>query len=127
VPLAKFNRYVYTKIARFMQKLDQLGVLDSTLIYVTSDMGNPALHSTRNVPTLLAGGLNGKFRMGRRLKLKPDCPTESPWCSLNDTTFTPVTNNKLLVSIAQAFGDDIDTFGTQPDPAHTTGALSEVT
>jgi hypothetical protein len=89
-------------------------------------MGNPALHSTRNVPTVLAGGLNGKFRMGRRLKLKADCPTESPWCSPTDATFTPVTNNKLLVSIAQAFGEDINTFGTQPDPALTTGALSEV-
>jgi hypothetical protein len=126
LPLAKFNRYSYSKVARFMQKLDQLGVLDSTIIYVTSDMGNPSLHSTRNVPTLLAGGTGGKFRMGRRLKLKPDCPTESPWCGENDATFAPITNSKLLVSIAQAFGAEIDQFGTQPDPALTTGALSEL-
>jgi hypothetical protein len=126
LPLAKFNRYCYSKVARLMQKLDQLGVLDSTLIYVTSDMGNPSLHSTRNVPTVLAGGVNGKFRMGRRLKLKADCPTDSPWCGQNDATFTPVTNNKLLVSIAQAFDQELDTFGTQPDPALTTGALSEL-
>jgi hypothetical protein len=124
LPLAKFNRYSYSKVARLMQKLDALGVLDSTLIYVTSDMGNPSLHSTRNVPTVLAGGVNGKFRMGRRLRLQADCPTDSPWCGQNDATFTPVTNNKLLVAIAQAFGANLETFGTQPDPKLTTGALS---
>ena len=75
LPLAKFNKYCYSKVARLMQKLDQLGILDSTIIYVTSDMGNPALHSTRNVPTVLAGGANGKFKMGRRLKMAADCPT----------------------------------------------------
>ncbi|MGK4002408.1 DUF1552 domain-containing protein [Sorangium sp. So ce1036] len=127
VPLAKFNRYSYSKIARLMQRLDALGVLDSTLIYASSDMGNPALHSTRNVPTLLAGGANGKFRMGRRIKLKADCPPDSPWCGEADATFTPVTNSRILVSIAQAFGVEIDSFGSQPDPKLTTGALSELT
>ncbi len=126
VPLAKFNRYAYSKVARLMQKLDALGVLDSTLIYVTSDMGNPALHSTRNVPTLLAGGANGKFRMGRRLKMKADCPPTSIWCGENDAVFAPVPNSKILVAIAQAFGADINNFGTQPDAALTTGALSEL-
>lgn len=127
LPLAKFNKYSYSKIARFMKRLDELGVLDSTLIYATSDMGNPALHSTHNVPTVLAGGANGKFKMGRRIKLKADCPTSSPWCGENDPAFTPVTNNRLLVSIAQAFDVSIESFGTQPDPKLTTGALSELT
>jgi hypothetical protein len=126
-PLAKFNRYAYSKVALLMQKLDALGVLDNTLIYVTSDMGNPALHSTRNVPTVLAGGANGLFRMGRRLKMMPDCPSSSPWCAPGDTTFKPTTNNHLLVSIAQAFGVNVNTFGTQPDSASTTGALSGLT
>lgn len=125
--LAKFNRYSYSKLARFMQKLDQLGALDSTLIYAASDMGNPALHSTRNVPVLLAGGANGKFKMGRRLKLKADCPSSNPWCSETTADFTAMTNSKLLVSIAQAFGVQIDKFGTQPDAALTTGALSGLT
>jgi len=78
------------------------------------------------VPTVLCGGANGKFRMGRRLKLKADCPPDSPWCGEQDAIFTPVTNSKLLVSIAQAFGADVNQFGTQPDPALTTGALSEL-
>ena len=126
-PLAKFNKYSYSKVARFMQKLDQLGVLDSTLIYASSDMGNPAMHSTRNVPTVLAGGVNGKFKMGRRLKMQADCPTSNAWCGEADAVFTPVTNSKILVSIAQAFGVDINTFGTQPDTKLTTGALTQLT
>jgi hypothetical protein len=129
VPLAKFNGYIYSKVALLMQKLDALGILDSTIIYVASDMGNPALHSTRNVPTLLAGGANGKFRMGRRLKMPAACPASDPWCSGDNprTTYTPTTNSKILVSIAQAYGVDVDTFGTQPEPADITGALTALT
>jgi hypothetical protein len=127
LPLAKFNRYSYTKVARLMQKLDALGVLGSTLIYATSDMGNPARHSTRNVPTVLAGGAAGKFRMGRRLRMSADCPESSPWCGPAEPTFKAATNNHLLVSIAQAFGVSLDKFGTQPDPGLTTGAMSGLT
>ena len=125
--LAKFNRYPYSKVALLMQQLDALGVLDNTLIYVTSDMGNPALHSTRNVPTVLAGGVNGIFRMGRRLKMTPDCPSTSPWCAPGDSTFTATTNSHLLISIAQAFGVQLATFGNQPNPADITGPLSGLT
>jgi hypothetical protein len=126
--LAKFNRYAYGKIALLMQKLDAAGVLDNVLIYSSSDMGNPALHSTRNVPTLLAGGVNGLFRMGRRLKMAADCPSTSPWCSPTDSVFTATANSKLLVSIAQAFGQtDVTSFGTQSNAAWTMGALSNLT
>ena len=121
--LATMNRYSFGKVARLMQKLDELGALDSTLIYVSSDMGNPAVHSTRNVPTLLAGGANGKFRMGRRVKLPPDCPANNEWCT--DKAERP--NNHLLVSIAQAFGqNDVDSFGTQPEETLSSGGLSEI-
>ena len=34
-----------------------------------------------------------------------------------------VTNNHLLVSIAQAFGLKVNTFGTQPGAADMTGPL----
>jgi hypothetical protein len=124
LPLAKFNRYSYSKIARLMQKLDSFGALDSTLIYVASDMGNPSLHSTQNVPTVLCGGAGGKFRMGRHLRLGADCSDNTPWCAPGDTTFAGVSNNHLLVSIAQAFGVAVDKFGTQLEDRHMSGALS---
>jgi Protein of unknown function (DUF1552) len=127
VPLAKFNRYAYSKVALLMKRLAELGVLDNTLIYVTSDMGNPARHSTRNVPTVLAGGVNGLFRMGRRLKAPADCPSSNLWCAPGDPTFKATTNSHLLVSIAQAFGVNLTSFGTQPDPALTTGPFPGLT
>jgi hypothetical protein len=127
-PLAKFNKYSYGKVAALMKQLDALGVLDSSLIYASSDMGNPALHSTRNVPTILAGGgAVTKFRMGRRLRVTPDCPTSSPWCAPGDAAFKGISNNHLLVSIANAFGVDANTFGSQPTPDLTTGPLAGLT
>jgi Protein of unknown function (DUF1552) len=125
--LAKFNRYCYGNIAALMQQLDAMGVLDNTLIYASSDMGNPARHSTRNAPTLLAGGANGLITMGRRLKMTPDCPSGNLWCGPTDgvkpTDYTPITNNHLLVSIANTFGVQVNSFGTQPNASDMTGPL----
>jgi hypothetical protein len=123
--LAKFNRYAYGKVARLMQRLDQASVLGSTLIYASSDMGNPASHSTRNVPTVLAGGANGKIRMGRRIKYRTDCPLGT-YCEPGSSDYETVPNNRLLVSIARAFGVEIDRYGTQPNPANAEGALAEL-
>lgn len=123
LPLAKFNRYSYTKIARLMQKLDELGALENTLIYAASDMGNPSLHSTQNVPTLLAGGAGGKFRMGRRMRMVADCNDNTPWCAPGEKNYVGTANNHLLVSIAQAFGVQMESFGGQIEMQHSTGPL----
>ncbi|HVT09188.1 MAG TPA: DUF1552 domain-containing protein [Polyangia bacterium] len=127
LPLAKYNKYVYGKVARLMQKLDGLGALDSVLIYVTSEMGNPSLHSSATVPTVLAGGKNVPFRFGRRLKITPDCAPPNDSCSAHDVKFASGANNHLLVSIAQAFGVDVTSFGKGSDPAFTTGPLAGLT
>ena len=116
------NRRYYGQCARLLQRLSELGVLDSTLVLMTSDMGDPARHSVRNVPTILAGGANGKVKMGRRVVLAPDCTTKNGECAA--PRFVP--NNRLLVAIAQVFGVAIDAFGTTVDPANATGALSEL-
>jgi len=123
LPLAKFNRYSYTKIAKLMQKLDELGALENTLIYAASDMGNPSLHSTQNVPTLLAGGAGGKFRMGRRLRMGADCNNMTPWCAPGEMTYVGTSNNHLLISIAQAFGVEMPMFGGQIEMKHMAGPL----
>jgi hypothetical protein len=123
--LAKFNHYAYGKVARLMQRLDESGILDSTLIYASSDMGNPASHSTRNVPTVLAGGANGKIRMGRRISYRTDCPLGT-YCDPSGGDYETVPNNRLLVSIAQAFGVEVDHYGSQPNPDDAEGALAEL-
>jgi hypothetical protein len=123
--LAALNRYSYGKVARLMRRLQEAGVLDSTLIYASSDMGNPAAHSTRNVPTVLAGGMNGRIRMGRRITYRTDCPLGTD-CDPKGQDYRTVPNNWLLVSLAQAFGVRIDRYGRQFDGMVSGGVLSEL-
>lgn len=127
LPLAKYNKYVYGKVARLMQTLDQLGALDSTLLYVTSEMGNPSLHSSAAVPTLLAGGANVPFRFGRRLRVTTDCAPPNDSCQTRDPKYAAGANNHLLVSIAQAFGVETNSFGKGADSTFTTGELAGLT
>lgn len=127
LPLATYNKYIYGKVARFIQKLDELGAFESTLVYLTSEMGDPSLHSSAGVPTVLAGGANVPFTFGRRIRLTPDCLPPNDSCKARDSAFAAGANNHLLVSIAQAFGAEIDSFGQGVDSSFTTGALSNLT
>ena len=108
-----------------LQRLDEAGILDSTLVYASSDMGNPAAHSTRNVPTVLAGGANGNIRMGRRLAYSLDCPLGT-WCDPAGSDYQTMGNNRLLVSIAAAFGVEIDSYGDQAEPGLVAGPLPQL-
>ncbi len=109
VTLGVQNRYSYGKLALLMDRLMEFGVLDDTLIVMAGDMGDPALHSSRNVPVVVAGNAHGRFKTGRRIKLADDCPPGDMWCQ-------PTTDNsmtKLLVSVANAFGAGVNGFGTE--------------
>jgi hypothetical protein len=121
-PLADQNRAYHRRCARFLQRLSDLGVLDSTLVLITSDLGDPARHSVRNVPTLLAGGAGGRLKMGRRLVLGQECPGSDIDCASPRL----IANNKLLVAVAQAFGSPIDAYGATVDPGASSGALAEL-
>ncbi|HKP60513.1 MAG TPA: DUF1552 domain-containing protein [Polyangiales bacterium] len=123
LPLARLNGYLFGKTARLMQRLSELGALDSTLIYLSGSMGDPAQHSPTNAPTVLAGGANGKFRMGRRLRVKDDHCGNKAMCLNGGANDGRVLNNRLLVSIAGAFGVELERFGTQQDGGITHGAL----
>lgn len=113
------NRYSYGKVARLLQRLSERGILDDTIVLVSSDMGDPAAHSSRNVPMLLAGGggLRAGWTMGRRLALRDDCPPDRWYC--DPPALVP--HNQVLTSIARAFGAaDLDHFG---DPEVERGTL----
>jgi hypothetical protein len=118
--LGKVNHYNYSCIASFMQQLNDFGLLDDTLIYMSGEMGDPSLHSSVNVPTVLLGGAGGKFPMGRHVKLKTDCPMNQRWCSGQEQY---VSQNGILVAIAQAFGVQTDSYG---DSGVGSGALPEL-
>jgi hypothetical protein len=109
--LALQNRYSYAKVARLLVRLDEAGVLDDTLVLVSGDMGDPARHSSRSVPTLIAGGCGGHFTMGRYIDLRQGKEGDG------------VPNNRVLVSIAQAFGVEVERFGQSADPRIVTGKL----
>lgn len=111
--LARQNRYTYGQVARLLQRLSEAGALDDCIVYVSSDMGDPARHSSRDVPTLIAGGAGGKFRMGRHIDLKAVAGEGKPL----------VPNNRILVSICNAFGVPVDRFGHATDSRTTTGDL----
>jgi hypothetical protein len=113
--LALQNRYAYGKVARLLQRLREGGALDATLVHVSSDMGDPARHSSRHVPTLLAGGGAVGLRFGRYLDLRGGGRREEG-----------VPNNRLLVSICQLFGVETDRFGHSRDPSVVVGTLPEL-
>lgn len=118
VKLGVQNRYSYGKLARLMDRLVEVGVMDDTVIIMAGDMGNPSLHSSRDIPVVVAGSAGGKLRTGVRIKLAEDCPPDNQWC-------TPKTDNsitKLLVSVANAFGAGVNGFGAEAN----VGPLSEL-
>ena len=123
-PLAVQNKYSYQKGALLLKRLNELKILDSSLMLMSSDMGDPAAHSTRNVPIVLAGGVNGKIKMGRYIKLGPDCSNNMQYCDAMTDSPNPI--NKLLVSIATAFGVETPSYGVQKDAKLTQGGLSQL-
>jgi len=112
LPLARQNEHSYAQVARLVRGLDDAGLLDETLVYVSSDMGDPARHSSRDVPTLLIGG--GPFAMGRHIDVK---------ATNARTTRGFVPNNRVLVSVCQSFGVHVNQFGHSSDPEIAVGEL----
>jgi hypothetical protein len=96
------------QLAYLMGKLKEMPegdgtVLDNTLILWCSDIAQGQSHERKDMPYVLAGGAGGALTMGRYLKL-PGQP-----------------HNNLLVSICNAMGVDISSFG---NPDFCTGPLA---
>jgi hypothetical protein len=69
-------------------------LLDRTIVYLGSNLGDGSSHSVKNLPVLLAGG---GFRHGQHLRFDPDNPP--PLCN-------------LYVSMLQRLGIEADKFAT---------------
>ena len=100
----KIKAWYMTYLAKLIQRLqstpDANGgtLLDNTLIFHGSCMGRGDWHNNDNMPFIVAGGSAGGIKGGRVLEFKD------------------VHHNKLLVSIAQFMGQNINKFGDQ-DPS----------
>jgi hypothetical protein len=83
--------------------------LDNTQVLLCTELGDSNLHDHARVPFVLAGGAGGQLSTGRYLDYRgrgKDGGNE--------------THTKLLVSMAQAMGVSVDSFGYT---GHGTGPL----
>lgn len=69
---AKVNRYHVAYLADFCEQLRDTedgdgSLLDHSLVYKSSNMGNSHRHAHEKVPTILVGGINGTFEGNRHL------------------------------------------------------------
>jgi hypothetical protein len=100
--LTQINKWYCEQLAYMVQRLSDTpepggsgSLLDNTLIVWTNELGKGNSHTHDDVPFVLVGG-GAEFRMGRALK------------------YSNLPHNRLLVSLAHAFGHTIDRFGN-PD------------
>jgi hypothetical protein len=96
------------QLAYLMGKLAEIPegdgtVLDNTVILWCTDISQGQSHERKDMPYVLAGGAGGAWKTGRYIKRVGE------------------PHNNLLVSIANAMGVEIDTFG---NPEFCTGALT---
>lgn len=130
--MKNYQLWYSRQVANLMDQLAALpegngSVLDNTLIFWTNENGDS--HEMNNIPMVLAGGSNGKFKMGRYLKFSREkcysCSSETDCGCSTLPTFTP--HNQLLVSIANAFpGVNIDSYGNTPGHTWSTGGLAQL-
>jgi hypothetical protein len=103
---AKLTTYHVVKLSEFIGKLQATAdgdgtLLDRSLIYFGSGMGNGNLHDRQNPPAVLLGGANGKLRGNRHVAVTNREPTAN-----------------LLLAMADLAGAEVAQLGT------STGRLS---
>jgi len=95
----QMSQWIASQVAYLMTKLaatpDGTGktLLDQTTIYWFNRHGDGNAHSNTNLPNIILGGTGGYFKMGRWLQLPATNPTQ------------------VLISIANAMGVNVPTFG----------------
>jgi hypothetical protein len=97
--LRKINTWFCGEFAYLAKRLSETpeptgegSMLDNTLLVWTNELGKGNSHTLDNIPCVIVGGCPG-FRMGRNLKLDR------------------VAHNRLWVTLANAMGHEIATFG----------------
>jgi Protein of unknown function (DUF1552). len=96
----KIKAWYTEKLAQLIERLRSVPegngtLLDNTVIFLGSDLANGSWHNHDNMPFILAGGAAGGLVGGRSLQ------------------YNNAAHNKILVSIAQFMGVNINQFGTE--------------
>ena len=92
---AKLTTYHVAKLSEFIGRLKETqdgdaSLLDRSVIYFGSGMGNGNAHDRNNPPVLLMGGANGKLKGNRHLKMENKEPTANLLLALGDLAGTEV-------------------------------------
>ncbi|MEA3209878.1 MAG: hypothetical protein QOE70_2935 [Chthoniobacter sp.] len=93
--LRKVERYQIEQLARFLKKLTELELLDSTQILFGSGMSDGSAHTNKNLPIILAGG---GYAHQTHLAMPEEQGKRVPLCN-------------LYLSMAQRFGIETGSFG----------------
>ena len=85
----KLTTYHVTKLAEFVEKLQATTdgdgtLLDHSLLYFGSGMGNGNAHDRNNPPVLMVGGANGKLKGNRSIKVENKEPTANLLLTMGD-------------------------------------------
>ena len=93
---AKLTTYHVVKLAEFIDKLKKTAdgdgtLLDSSLIYFGSGMGNGNAHDRNNPPVALLGGANGRLKGNRHIAVENKEPTANLLLSFADMANAEVT------------------------------------
>jgi hypothetical protein len=80
-------------------------LLDNSLMMYTSEFSNGSLHSSHNVPILMAGSAGGYFKTGRNVDFNIADPSK-PYDYLSNTG-----THNLYTSMLNAFGSNVPHFG----------------
>lgn len=123
-----FNDYITMQtwyaqqVADLLAKLDAIPdagggtVLDNTILVWGNELGDSVAHTNMNVPFIVAGGGGGSIPMGRWMQFSQDpfhlCNPPFGNCPDNDPHRDQNPHNHLLVAVCQAFGMNVNTFGS---------------
>lgn len=110
----KMDLWYFEQVARLVKELDEIPeaggtALDNSVVVVSSDMSEGAVHHVAGLPFVLIGGAGGKLRTGRVVKL-------GTW-NKDGKYYAPiggggVPHNKLLASVVTALDIRVDGFGS---------------
>jgi hypothetical protein len=106
----KIQIWYQSQFAYLLSKMDAIKegdgtLLDHSVVLWATEIGESTQHDLMQMPYVLAGKANGKIRAGRLL----------------DFSSSRKDNNQMLVSIGQAMGDTLTSFG---DASGMTGPLA---
>ncbi|MEZ4270589.1 MAG: DUF1552 domain-containing protein [Myxococcota bacterium] len=118
--LVGLQRWYASQVAGLLQRLEATPedggtMLDNTLILWGNELGQPAAHSSINIPLVLAGGAGGAYQTGRYLTYSqsenPRCDGAAGNCPANNPNRDQTPHNQVLTSILNAFGVPAEFFG----------------